>query len=85
MRRYADQFSVHNIFLLNDFQKDLQYKRVPIFYFQLNVKVEKILKGKSVFDPITFTFSENSNYGRESLLLKTKSLLPGNVLPYHLK
>ena len=30
-------------------------------------KVEKILKG-SLDDPITFTFSENSNYGRERLL-----------------
>ena len=30
------------------------------------IKVEKILKGS--LDPITFTFSENSNYGRESLL-----------------
>ena len=29
-------------------------------------KVEKILKGS--LDPITFTFSENSNYWRESLL-----------------
>ena len=58
-------------------------------------KVEKILKGN--LDSITFTFSENSNYGLESLcevllgvvnkLFKTKSLLtsPNNFLPLHLK
>ena len=31
-------------------------------------KVENILKGSLGFNPITFTFSENSNYGRKSLL-----------------
>ena len=33
-------------------------------------KVEKILKGSLEYDPITitFTFIENSNYGRESSL-----------------
>ena len=31
-------------------------------------KVEKILKGSLDSAPITFTFSENSNYGRKSLL-----------------
>ena len=62
------------------------------------LKVENILKG---IDPITFTFSQNSNYGRRSFLmckgktllgivkklLKTKSLLtsPSKVLPYYLK
>ena len=56
---------------------------------------------KSGIDPITFTFSENSNYWRKSLLevirqnvggwcqqtLKTKSLLtsPTNILPLQLK
>jgi hypothetical protein len=30
------------------------------------LEIEKILKGS--LDPITFTFSKNSNYGRESLL-----------------
>ena len=31
-------------------------------------KVEKILEGSLDLDPITFTFSENSNYGRDTLL-----------------
>ena len=31
------------------------------------VKVEKKIKMYPGFDPITFTFSENSNYGQESL------------------
>ena len=31
-------------------------------------KVENNLRRYPGFDPITFTFSENSNYGRESLL-----------------
>ena len=33
----------------------------------LSVKVEKIYEDSFGFDPITFTFSENSNYLRESL------------------
>ena len=32
------------------------------------IKVENVFKRQSGFDPITFTFSENSNYGRKSLL-----------------
>jgi hypothetical protein len=31
-------------------------------------KVEKKIKSLPGFDPITFTFSKNSNYGRENLL-----------------
>ena len=43
---------------------------LKIFKSRDYFKVEKILKGslESRFNPITFTFSENSNYGRESLL-----------------
>ena len=32
------------------------------------IEVYKDFKRQSGFDPITFTFSENSNYGQESLL-----------------
>ena len=35
-------------------------------HFVSSLKVEKILKGS--LDPITFTFSENSNFWRESVL-----------------
>ena len=71
------------IFLGHDFRYFLSWTN--------ECKVEKILKGN--LDSITFTFSENSNYGLESLcevllgvvnkLFKTKSLLtlPSNVLP----
>ena len=31
-------------------------------------KVENILKGSLDLNPITFNYSENSNYGQESLL-----------------
>ena len=37
------------------------------------------------FDPITFTFSENSNYRQESLLFRGLLTTPNNVLPLHLK
>ena len=44
---------------------------VTIFLFQFynfsTFKVQTLLKGSQV-DPITFTFSENSNYEREILL-----------------
>ena len=61
------------------------------------LKGRKDFKRQPGFDPITFTFSENSNYGQErckgktllgvvNKLLNTKSLLtmPSNVLPYYL-
>ena len=61
----------------------------------VSFKSRKDLKREPGFDPITFTFSENSNYGRErckvkkllgvvNKLLKTKSSLriPSNVLPF---
>ena len=39
------------------------------FQFRLQlIKAQKDLRRKPGFDPITFTFSENSNYWRESLL-----------------
>ena len=41
-------------------------------------KVEKILKGSFEFDPITFTFSKNSNYGRESFLEVQKQNIVGH-------
>ena len=50
---------------LHLFPKLLRSLEIPVFFR----KVEKILKSMQPrFDPITFDFSEKSNYGRESLL-----------------
>ena len=66
--------------------------------YATTLKSKKDLRRCPGFDPITFTFSENSNYGRErckgktllgvvNKLLNTKSLLtmPNNIFPYYLK
>ena len=42
------------------------FSNVAMTYFLY--KVKKDLKREPRFNPITFTFSENSNYGWESLL-----------------
>ena len=48
--------------LIQDKNQDLGKKELKI------VKKSSGKKHKAFFDPITFTFSENSNYGQESLL-----------------
>ena len=82
------------IFYNGKFRKLYQTK-----YHCLQITSRNDLRRQPEFDPITFTFSENSNYWREILLevirqniallgdvnklLKTK--MPSNVLPLHLK
>ena len=46
--------------------------------YEYIIKVENISKGSLDSDPITFTFSENSNFGRESLLEMERQNIAGH-------
>ena len=62
----------HNLSKYKNRFSDKLQNASPVLTFRYFIKEEKILKGS--LDPITFTFSEDLNYGRESLFTS-----PSNV------